>query len=103
VSRSAARSVASLSWPGRAAAALVLVGEPGAGKTALLDDAAESGEDFEIVRLLGIESETELGFAALHQLLLPFQSGLRSLPAPQRDALGGRSASAVRIRRTASS
>ena len=70
-------------------AALVLQGEPGTGKTTLLDYAVESGRDFEIVRLLGIESETELGFAALHQLLLPFQTGLRSLPVPQRDALGG--------------
>ena len=58
-------------------AALVLQGEPGTGKTTLLDYAVESGRDFEIVRLLGIESETELGFAALHQLLLPFQAGLR--------------------------
>ncbi len=70
-------------------AALVLQGAPGTGKTTLLDYAVESGKDFEIVRLLGIESETELGFAALHQLLLPFQTGLRSLPVPQRDALGG--------------
>src|SRR5260370_32499678 len=70
-------------------AALVLHGEPGTGKTTLLDYAVESGGDFEIVRLLGIESETELGFAALHQLLLPFLGGLRSLPAPQRDALAG--------------
>ena len=45
-------------------AALVLQGEPGTGKTTLLDYAAESGEDFQIVRLLGIESEAELGFAA---------------------------------------
>jgi hypothetical protein len=70
-------------------AALMLQGEPGTGKTTLLDYAAESGRDFEIVRLLGIESETELGFAGLHQLLLPFLAGLRSLPVPQRDALGG--------------
>jgi DNA-binding CsgD family transcriptional regulator len=70
-------------------AALVLQGEPGTGKTTLLDYAAESGRDFEIVRLLGIESEAELGFAALHQLLLPFLAGLRSLPVPQRDALAG--------------
>ena len=69
--------------------ALVLHGEPGTGKTTLLDYAVESGGDFEIVRLLGIESETEFGFAALHQLLLPFLGGLRSLPAPQRDALAG--------------
>ena len=70
-------------------AALVLQGEPGTGKTTLLDYAAESGGDFEIVRLLGIESETELGFAALHQLLLPFLGGLRSLPVPQRDTGAG--------------
>ena len=70
-------------------AALVLQGEPGTGKTTLLDYAVESGRDFEIVRLLGIESETELGFAGLHQLLLPFLAGLRSLPVPQRDALAG--------------
>ena len=70
-------------------AALVLQGEPGTGKTTLLDYAVESGQDFEIVRLLGIESEAELSFAALHQLLLPFLAGLRSLPAPQRDALSG--------------
>ena len=69
--------------------ALVLQGEPGTGKTTLLDYAVESGRDFHIVRLLGIESEAELGFAALHQLLLPFLAGLRSLPVPQRDALGG--------------
>ena len=73
----------------RRSAALVLQGEPGAGKTTLLDYAVESGRDFEIVRLLGIESVTELGFAGLHQLLLPFLAGLRSLPVPQRDALAG--------------
>jgi hypothetical protein len=82
-------------------AALMLQGEPGTGKTTLLDYAAESGRDFEIVRLLGIESETELGFAGLHQLLLPFLAGLRSLPVPQRDALGGALGLRVRIRRTA--
>jgi Pyridine nucleotide-disulphide oxidoreductase len=70
-------------------AALVLVGEPGSGKTTLLDYAVESGQDFEVIRLLGIESETELGFAALYQLRLPFQARLRYLPAPQRDALAG--------------
>jgi hypothetical protein len=42
----------------RRSAALVLQGEPGTGKTTLLDYAVESGRDFEIVRLLGIESET---------------------------------------------
>jgi DNA-binding CsgD family transcriptional regulator len=77
-------------------AVLILQGEPGTGKTTLLDYAVESGRDFEIVRLLGIESESELGFAALHQLVLPFAAGLSSLPAPQRDALGG----ALGLRRT---
>ena len=59
-------------------AALVLQGEPGTGKTTLLDYAVESGQDFEIVRLLGIESEAELSFAALHQLCCRFwpDSGL---------------------------
>ena len=80
--------VLELARQGRSAA-LVLQGEPGTGKTTLLDYAVESGRDFEIVRVLGIESEAELGFAALHQLLLPFAAGLRFLPAPQRDALAG--------------
>jgi DNA-binding CsgD family transcriptional regulator len=80
--------VLQLARQGRSAT-LVLQGEPGTGKTTLLDYAVESGRDFQVVRLLGIESETELGFAALHQLLLPFLAGLRSLPVPQRDALGG--------------
>jgi len=70
-------------------AALVVQGEPGTGKTTLLDYAVACGGDFDVVRLLGIESETELGFAALHQLLLPFLDGLDALPGPQRDALAG--------------
>src|SRR5215467_5179525 len=68
-------------------AVLVLQGEPGIGKTALLNYAIESARGFRIVRLVGIESETELGFAALHQLLLPFLGRLDLLPGPQRDAL----------------
>src|SRR5580704_9613266 len=78
--------VLDLARQGRSAA-LVLQGEPGIGKTTLLDYAVESGRDFETVRVLGIESEAELGFAALHQLVLPFAAGLGSLPVPQRDAL----------------
>jgi DNA-binding CsgD family transcriptional regulator len=80
--------VLDLARQGRSAA-LVLQGEPGIGKTTLLDYAVESGRDFETVRVLGIESEAELGFAALHQLVLPFAAGLGSLPVPQRDALAG--------------
>lgn len=51
-------------------AALVLQGEPGTGKTTLLDYAVESGQDFEIVRLLGIESEAELKLASLRCISL---------------------------------
>jgi DNA-binding CsgD family transcriptional regulator len=69
---------------------LVIRGEPGIGKTALLEyvAAAAAAAGFEVVRQTGIESEMELGFAALHQLLVPFQPGLGYLPEPQRDALG---------------
>jgi hypothetical protein len=63
-------------------AALVLQGEPGTGKTALLDYAVESGQDFEIVRLLGIESESELGFAALGSFLASV-SARRRPPRPR--------------------
>ena len=66
---------------------LVLRGEPGAGKTSLLGYAIDSADGFEVARLAGIESETELGFAALHQFLLPFLGGLDTLPGPQQQAL----------------
>src|SRR5215467_13790196 len=69
-------------------AVLVLQGEPGIGKTALLNYAIESARGLHLVRLVGIESEAELGFAALHQLLLPFLGRLDLLPGPQRHALG---------------
>ena len=63
-------------------AVLVLQGEPGVGKTTLLNYAMESARDFDVVRVVGIESEAELGFAALHQLLLPFLGRLNVLPVP---------------------
>lgn len=66
---------------------LVLRGEAGIGKTALLESVISSANDFRVVRALGIESEMELGFASLHQLVVPFLSGLARLPAPQRYAL----------------
>src|ERR1700679_2880803 len=50
---------------------LVLHGEAGVGKTALLDDAAATS-DFRIARVSGVEGETELAFAALQQLVAPF-------------------------------
>jgi DNA-binding CsgD family transcriptional regulator len=68
-------------------AVLVLRGEPGIGKTALLDYAVESAADFDVARIAGIESEMELGFAGLHQLLLPYLARIEALPVPQREAL----------------
>jgi DNA-binding CsgD family transcriptional regulator len=66
---------------------LVVRGEPGIGKTCLLDAVAASAADFDVVRLVGIESEMRLGFAALHQLLTPYLEDTDSLPPPQARAL----------------
>ncbi len=66
---------------------LVLRGETGIGKTALLDWAAGMAPDMQLTRVAGVESEMDLGFAGLHQLLVPFLGGLYELPAPQRAAL----------------
>src|SRR5882724_6747474 len=66
---------------------LVLRGEPGIGKTALLGYAAETAQDFQVARAEGIESEMELPFAALHQLCGRMLGLLDRLPSPQRDAL----------------
>jgi AAA ATPase domain len=68
--------------------ALVVRGQPGIGKTALLGYAAETAQDFQVARAVGVESEMELPFAALHQLCGPMLSRLGALPDPQRDALG---------------
>ena len=67
---------------------MVVRGEPGIGKTALLGHAAEHAAGFRVVRAAGVESEMELPFAGLHQLCGPMLSGLGRLPPPQRDALG---------------
>jgi hypothetical protein len=66
---------------------LVLRGDAGIGKTALLDYAIESASDMLVVRASGVESEVELAFAALHQLCAPLLHRLERLPAPQRQAL----------------
>src|SRR4051794_28370730 len=68
--------------------AVVLRGEAGVGKTALLDYAVESASGLKVVRSVGVESEMELPFAALHQLCAPMLDRLERLPGPQRDALG---------------
>ena len=65
----------------------VLRGEAGIGKTALLEDAIAKAHDLSIVRLVGIQSEMRLSFAALHQLLAPFLDDLDELPGPQVRAL----------------
>ena len=69
--------------------AVVLRGEAGAGKTALLDEtvAAAVAADLQTSRLTGVEAETQLGYAGLHRFLLPFAGQLERLPVPQRDAL----------------
>jgi tetratricopeptide (TPR) repeat protein len=68
-------------------ATLVLLGEPGTGKTSLLDRAAAGIADVRVARIAGVESETVLGFAALHRLLRPWLSRIDELPEPQREAL----------------
>src|ERR1700744_4520741 len=66
---------------------LVLRGEAGVGKTALLDYAIGSASDMRGVRASGGESEMELAFAVLHQLCAPLLDRVKALPGPQRLAL----------------
>lgn len=70
---------------------LVLHGEPGIGKTALLEYAAGSatdGEKMQLLRTAGVEQETDIGYATLHRLLLPVLERIDRLPEPQTRALG---------------
>ena len=67
---------------------LVVCGEPGVGKTALVESAIGSASGFGVLRAVGIESEMELAFAASQQLCAPLLDRLDRLPVPQRDALG---------------
>jgi DNA-binding CsgD family transcriptional regulator len=67
--------------------ALVVRGEPGVGKTALLEYIIEQASGCRVARAAGVQSEMELAFAALHQLCAPMLDRLERLPAPQRDAL----------------
>ncbi len=66
---------------------LVVRGEPGVGKSALLDYLAGGASGCRVVRVAGVESEMELAFAGLHQLLAAVLDRVERLPGPQRDAL----------------
>src|SRR5579864_4016412 len=66
---------------------LVLRGEAGIGKTALLEHLIASASDLAVVRAAGVESEMELAYASLHQLCGPLLDRLERLPAPQRQAM----------------
>jgi AAA ATPase domain len=67
--------------------ALVVHGEPGAGKTVLLDYLATRAADCQVVRAAGVQSEMELAFAGLHQLCAPLLDRLEVLPVPQAEAV----------------
>ncbi len=68
-------------------AVLAVYGEPGVGKTALLEYAVEAAPDFRVARAVGVEGEMELAFAALQQLCSPSLDLIEHLPAPQREAV----------------
>lgn len=67
--------------------ALVVSGEPGVGKTALLEHLTEQASGCKFARAAGVQSEMELPFAGLHQLCAPMLGNLPRLPPPQREAL----------------
>ena len=67
--------------------ALILRGEAGIGKTALLEHAEARGEGLCVLRALGVEAEAELPFSGLHELLRPILQLLDELPEPQAGAL----------------
>jgi DNA-binding CsgD family transcriptional regulator/tetratricopeptide (TPR) repeat protein len=66
---------------------LVIRGEAGVGKTALMRHAAERATGFRVAQISGVESEGELPFAGLHQLCAPFLDRIEALPGPQQDAM----------------
>src|SRR5262245_23737379 len=67
--------------------ALVVHGDAGTGKTALLEYLAGHAPGCRVARAVGVQSEMELAFAGLHQLCAPMLDRLEALPTPQRDAL----------------
>ena len=77
---------------------LLLRGEAGVGKSALLDYLLQQASGCHIARAAGVESEMELAYSGLHQLCAPMLDRMERLPGPQREALGtafGMSAGAV--------
>ncbi len=68
--------------------ALVLRGDAGVGKSALLEYLAQHSSGCGVARAAGVESEMELAYAGLQQLCAPFLNRIERLPSPQRDALG---------------
>jgi len=67
--------------------ALVVRGDPGVGKTALLDHLSSRASGCQVARASGVQSEMELAFAGLHQLCAPMLGRAEHLPVPQREAL----------------
>ena len=67
--------------------ALVLAGPPGIGKSTMVQYAIDAAPGFRVLRISGVESEMALGYAGVHQLVLPILDGLPRLPVPQRVAL----------------
>src|SRR5690242_19932515 len=68
-------------------AVLVLLVEPGIGKTSLLRHVTPAPSDIRTLEVVGVESERQLGYAGLHRLLLPHLNRISRLPVPQRAAL----------------
>ena len=67
--------------------ALVLPGEAGIGKSALLEYLIEEASRCRVIRAVGVQADSELAFAGLHQLCTPLLDRLDRIPGPQRDAL----------------
>src|SRR5688572_26111420 len=66
---------------------VVVHGEPGIGKTALLSYAKDKAVGFQVLRAVGVEPEADLAYATLHQLLMPALGSVDQLPSPQAQAL----------------
>ena len=69
--------------------ALLLVGEPGIGKTSMLAEAEARAGDLHVVKAAGIEAEANLPYALLGEVVAPLLDGLGELPEPQADAIRG--------------